>query len=112
MSSEITSFRVPTTWSDGEGNAFFRVSMRSVELPCGVLEPGMCGHLLHGNRETLYLVFTYKDPHAWDLYGGCRATGVPIVTQLVDVRIAGSGKIIVVCPLRIYIRVGLTPCNN
>jgi len=50
LSSEITSFRVPTTWSDGEGNTFYSV-MRALERPGGVLEPGMCGHLLHGNRE-------------------------------------------------------------
>jgi len=25
--------------------------MRVTERPGGVLEPGMCGHLLHGNRE-------------------------------------------------------------
>ena len=37
--------------------------MRAVERPVGVVEPGMCGHLLHRNREILHLVFTYKDPH-------------------------------------------------
>ena len=25
--------------------------MQGVERPGGVIEPGMCGHLLHGNRE-------------------------------------------------------------
>ena len=57
LSSEITSSRVPTTWSDGEGNTFCRVIMRAAERPGGVLEPGMCGHLLRGNRETLHLAF-------------------------------------------------------
>ena len=48
LSSEITSFRVPTTWSGGEGNTGCGVIMRVTEWPGGVLEPGMCGHLLHG----------------------------------------------------------------
>lgn len=51
LSSEITSSRVPTTWSDGEGNTRCGVILRATERPGGVLEPGMCGHLLHGNRE-------------------------------------------------------------
>jgi len=51
LSSEITSSRVPTTWSDGEGNTRCGVILRATEWPGGVLEPGMCGHLLHGNRE-------------------------------------------------------------
>ena len=51
LSSEITSFRVPTTWSGGEGNTGCGVIMRVTEWPGGVLEPGMCGHLLRGNRE-------------------------------------------------------------
>ena len=51
LSSEITSSRVPTTWSGGEGNTRCGVIMRATERPGGVLEPGMCGHLLHGNRE-------------------------------------------------------------
>ena len=51
LSSEITNSRVPTTWSDGEGNTRCSVKMRAAERPGGVLEPGMCGHLLHGNRE-------------------------------------------------------------
>jgi uncharacterized protein YwlG (UPF0340 family) len=51
LSSEITSSRVPTTWSDGEGNTLYSVIMRAVERPGRVLELGMCGHLLHGNRE-------------------------------------------------------------
>lgn len=51
LSSEITKFRGPTTWSDWEGNTCYSVTMRAVERPGGVLEPGMCGHLLHGNRE-------------------------------------------------------------
>jgi len=51
LSSEITSSRVPTTWSDGEGNTRCGVIMRAIERPGGVLEPCMCGHLLHGNRE-------------------------------------------------------------
>jgi len=51
LSSEITSSRVPTTWSDGEGNTFCGAITRVTERPGGVLEPGMCGHLLRGNRE-------------------------------------------------------------
>ncbi len=50
LSSEITSSRVPTSWSGREGN-MCRCVMQAVEQPGGVLEPGMCGHLLHGNRE-------------------------------------------------------------
>ena len=51
LSSEITSSRVPTTWSDGGGNTRCGVILRATERPGGVLEPCMCGHLLHGNRE-------------------------------------------------------------
>jgi len=50
LSSEITNSRVPTTWSGWEGNMFCSV-MRVAVQPGGVLELGMCGHLLHGNRE-------------------------------------------------------------
>ena len=50
LSSEITSSWVPTSWSGREGNTSCSV-MRAAERPGGVLEPGMCGHLLHGNRE-------------------------------------------------------------
>ena len=50
LSSEITTSRVPTTWSGWEGNMCHSV-MQVVRQPGGVLEPGMCGHLLHGNRE-------------------------------------------------------------
>ncbi len=66
--------------SDGEGNTFCSVIMRAAERLGGVLELGMCGHLLHGNREILYLAFDAKGPHAWDLYGGCWVTGIPTVT--------------------------------
>jgi len=52
LSSEITSFRAPTTWSEWEGNTRNSVMiMRAVERPGGVLELGMCGHLLRGNRD-------------------------------------------------------------
>ena len=51
LSSEITNSRVPTTWSEGEGNTSCRVTMLVAERLGGVLELGMCGHLLHGNRE-------------------------------------------------------------
>ena len=50
LSSEITTSRVPTSWSGREGNMCHSV-MRVVEQPGGVLELGMCGHLLRGNRE-------------------------------------------------------------
>ena len=58
LSSEITSSRVPTMWSDGEGNTRCSVILRATERPGGVLEPGMCGHLLRGNREIRG--FSYK----------------------------------------------------
>ena len=51
LSSEITTSRVPTTWSGWEGNMCCSVIMRAIEQPGGVLEPGMCGHLLRGNRD-------------------------------------------------------------
>jgi hypothetical protein len=35
LSSEITSSRVPTTWSDGEGNTCCSVKMRVAERPGG-----------------------------------------------------------------------------
>jgi hypothetical protein len=41
LSSEITSSRMPTTWSDWEGNMCCSV-MRAVRQPGGVLELGMC----------------------------------------------------------------------
>jgi len=50
LSSEITNSRVPTTWSGWEGNTCCS-AMRAIERSGGVLEPGMCGHLLHGNRD-------------------------------------------------------------
>ena len=48
-SSEITNSRVPTTWSGWEGNMSCS-AMRAIDQPGGVLELGMCGHSLHGNR--------------------------------------------------------------
>ena len=51
LSSEITTFWVPTTWSGWEGNMVCGVKMRVAEQPSGVLELGMCGHLLRGNRD-------------------------------------------------------------
>jgi hypothetical protein len=50
LSSEITTSRVPTSWFGREGNMFY-CAMQAVEQPGGVLEPGMCGHSLRGNRE-------------------------------------------------------------
>jgi hypothetical protein len=50
LSSEITNFRVPTTWSGWEGNTSCS-AMQAIERPGGVKELGMCGHSLHGNRE-------------------------------------------------------------
>lgn len=50
LSSEITSSRVPTTWSGWEGNMICSV-MRATSQPGGVLELGMCGHSLLGNRD-------------------------------------------------------------
>jgi len=55
LSSEITSFRVPTTWSDGEGNTFCRVIMRAAERPGGVLELGM------ENRGQTRLILSGSD---------------------------------------------------
>ena len=43
LSSEITSSRVPSTWSDGEGNTCCSVKMRVTERPGGGSEPGMSG---------------------------------------------------------------------
>jgi hypothetical protein len=50
-SSEITSSWVPTTWSGWEGNTCCSVNRRATARPGGVLELGMCGHSLRGNRE-------------------------------------------------------------
>jgi len=50
LSSEITTSRVLTSWSGREGNMSFSV-MQVGDQPGGVLEPGMCGHSLRGNRE-------------------------------------------------------------
>ncbi len=50
-SSEITSLQVPTTWSGWEGNTYNSDIKRAVARPGGVLEPGMHGHSLRGNRE-------------------------------------------------------------
>jgi len=50
LSSEITNFRVPTTWSGWEGNTSCS-AMRAIDRPGGVEELGMCGHSLRGNRE-------------------------------------------------------------
>jgi|SaaInl4_150m_RNA_FD_contig_51_408770_length_631_multi_9_in_0_out_0_1 hypothetical protein len=56
LSSEITNFQVPTSWFGREGNTLYN-AMQVTKRPGGVLEPGMRGHLLHGNRETLHLAF-------------------------------------------------------
>ncbi len=50
LSSEITSFRMPTMWFGWEGKMDCSV-MRVAVQSGGVLEPGMCGHSLRGNRE-------------------------------------------------------------
>ena len=50
LSSKIINSRVPTSWSGREGNMGLS-DMRVVDQPGGVLEPGMCGHFLHGNRD-------------------------------------------------------------
>ena len=54
--------------------------MRAVERPGGVLEPGMCGHLLRGNRETLHLPFAdvrirMVNPMWARLWGWCTSVG-------------------------------------
>ena len=50
LSSEITNFRVPTTWSGWEGNTSCS-AMRAMDRPGEVEELGMCGHSLRGNRD-------------------------------------------------------------
>ena len=50
LSSEITNSRVPTTWSGWEGNMSCS-AMQAIVRPGGVLELGMCGHSLRGNRD-------------------------------------------------------------
>ena len=52
LSSEITFFREPTTWTGWEGNMDCRVRTQAAVCLGGVREPGMCGHSLRGNRET------------------------------------------------------------
>ena len=52
LSSEITSSRMPTRWSAGEGNISGNVPTRVTTGFGGVREPGMCGRSLHENRET------------------------------------------------------------
>jgi hypothetical protein len=51
LSSEITSSQVPTTLRDWEGNTYNSDIRRAVARPGGVLELGMHGHSLRGNRE-------------------------------------------------------------
>lgn len=58
LSSEITNSRVPTSWSGREGNTICSAK-RAIERPGGVVELGMCGHLLHGNREIRE--FSFKE---------------------------------------------------
>ena len=50
LSSEITNSRVPTTWFGWEGNMSCS-AMQAIDPPGGVLELGMCGHSLRGNRD-------------------------------------------------------------
>jgi len=52
LSSEITRSRKPTLYSEGEGNSGGRDKTRAASQSGGVLEPGMCGHPIRGNRET------------------------------------------------------------
>ena len=52
LSSEITSSRMPTRWSAGEGNISGNDPTRVTTGFGGVIEPGMCGRSLHENRET------------------------------------------------------------
>lgn len=59
LSSEITNFRVPTTWSVWEGNTGCSV-MQGTARPGGVVEPGMCGHLLRGNRDIREFSITLR----------------------------------------------------
>lgn len=60
LSSEITNSRVPTTWSGWEGNTSCS-AMRAMDRPGGVLEFGMCGHPLCGNRVIREFSFQFVD---------------------------------------------------
>ena len=51
LSSEITSSRIPTRWSAGEGNISGNDRTRVTTEFGGVIEPGMCGRSLCENRE-------------------------------------------------------------
>jgi hypothetical protein len=59
LSSEITIFWMPTTWSGWEGNMGCS-DMRVAEQSSGVLELGMCGHSLRGNRDIRGFSFNIK----------------------------------------------------
>ena len=50
--SENTAIREPSPWAGGEGERASRNYSRAVRHPVGVRELGMCGHSVHGNRET------------------------------------------------------------
>ena len=50
--SENTAIREPSPWAGGEGERASRNYSRAVRHPGGVRELGMCGHSVHGNRET------------------------------------------------------------
>ena len=52
LSSEITLFRMPTWLPSGEGNIKSGDKTRAAFGFGGVVEPGMCGHSLRGNRDT------------------------------------------------------------
>jgi len=52
LSSEITSSRMPTWLTAGEGNVKGGDKTRDAFGFGGVVEPGMCGHSLRGNRDT------------------------------------------------------------
>jgi len=52
LSSEITLFREPTTWTGWEGNTGCRVKTQAAVSLGGVRELGMCGHSLHGKKVS------------------------------------------------------------
>ena len=52
LSPEITSIRMPTWLPSGEGNIKGGDKTRAAFEFGGVVEPGMCGHSLRGNRDT------------------------------------------------------------
>lgn len=51
LSSETTTIQKPILWTDGEGNNDYCVKSRAVLISGGVVELGMYGNLLCGNRD-------------------------------------------------------------